>query len=193
MKQLLDTDNKLKFNKMKRGITIAGLLLVLLIAGSACHRFSRRPMRDYSGMNMHQNFMHQRRMPSMRGYMFQGRRVGMMRGGMDQNMRSQMMRHGMGFGMMGNMGRMPGDSLGMMPFGPGRRILESIPNVTDSQKKQIEDLIRKQQDDMKKLREEMSAKMKDIMASNRKDMLNILTAEQKKFVENRSGKPENVK
>jgi Spy/CpxP family protein refolding chaperone len=80
-----------------------------------------------------------------------------------------------------------------MQPGPGRRILESIPNVTDSQKKQIEDLIKKQQDDMKKLREDMSVKMKDMMTSHRKDMLNILTAEQKEFIENRKGRSENVK
>lgn len=191
---------------MKRGITITGILLVLLIAGSGCHRFSRRPTRSYVGMhmNMNQNFRHNRWMPGMRGEMFQNRRFGMMRGmgqgrgfgmmgRMDQGMRSPMMRPGMGYGMMGNMGRMPMDSTGWMNPGTGRRILESIPNVTDSQKKQIEDLVKKQQDDMKKLREDMSAKMKDMMTSHKKEMLNILTAEQKKFIENRTGKTENVK
>lgn len=191
---------------MKRGITITGILLVLLIAGSGCHRFSRRPTRSYAGMhmNMNQNFRHNRWMPGMRGEMFQNRRFGMMRGmgqgrgfgmmgRMDQGMRSPMMRPGMGYGMMGNMGRMPMDSTGWMNPGTGRRILESIPNVTDSQKKQIEDLVKKQQDDMKKLREDMSAKMKDMMTSHKKEMLNILTAEQKKFIENRTGKTENVK
>ncbi len=183
---------------MKRGITVAGILFVLLIAGSGCHRFNRRPMRNYSGMNMYQNFRHQRWMHGMGGNMFQGRRFGMNGGGMDQGMRSPMMGNGkhhgmMGYGMMGNMRRMGNDSTAVMPFGAGRRMLESIPNVTSDQKKQIEDLLRKQQDDMKKLREEMSAKMKDEINSNRKDMLNILTAEQKKFIENKTGKPENVK
>ena len=140
----------------------------------------------------------------MRGEMFQNRRFGMMRGmgqergfgmmgRMDQGMRSPMMSPGMGSGMMGNMGRMPMDSTAWMHQGAGRRILESIPNVTDSQKKQIEDLIKKQQDDIKKLREDMSAKMKDMMTSHRNEMFNILTAEQKKFIENRTGKTENVK
>ncbi len=165
---------------MKRGITAAGILFVLLIASSACHRVERRQMRDYTGMHMRQNFRHNRWMPGMGDNMVQGRRFGMMRGGMA--------RPGMGFGMMGNMRRMPNDSTSWMPSGPGRRILESIPNVTDAQKKQIEDLIRKQQDDMKKLHEEMAAKMKDMMTSNRKDMLNVLTAEQKKFLENRTGR-----
>jgi hypothetical protein len=186
---------------MKRGITIAGLLFVLLIAGSGCHRFERRQMRGYAGMhmNMNQRFGHQRWMSGMRESMFQGRHFGMMRGqgsgfgmmgGMDQGMSSPMMRHGMGYGMMRNM---PGDSTGWMQMATGRRILESIPNVTESQKKQIEDLIKSQQDDMKKLREDMSAKMKDMMASHRKDMLNILTAEQKKFIENGTGRTGNVK
>jgi hypothetical protein len=186
----------IKIRKMKRGITIAGILFVLLIAGSGCHRFERRQMRGYAGMhmNMNQNFGHHRWMSGMREHMFQGRQFGMRRGfgmmgGMDQGMRSPMMRHG----MMGNMGRMPGDSTGWMQMATGRRILESIPNVTDSQKKQIEDLIKNQQDDMKKLREDMSAKMKDMMASHRKDMLNILTADQKKFIEDRQGRTENVK
>ena len=173
---------------MKRGITIAGILLVILIAGSACHRAERRQMRDYSGMHMRQNFRHNRWMPGMRGDMFQGRRSGRMGG--------EMMRHGMGFGTMGsmrNMGRMSNDSTSWMPLGPGRRMLESIPNVTDAQKRQIEDLIKKQQDDIMKLREEMAAKMKDVMTTHRKDMLNIFTAEQKKFIENRSGRPGNVK
>ena len=189
---------------MKRSITIAGILVVLLIAGSGCHRFERRPMRGYAGMhmNMNQNFGHQRWMSGMREHMFKGRQFGMMKGqgrgfgmmgGMDQGMRSPMMRHGMEYGMLGNMGKIPGDSTGWMQMGTGSRILESIPNVTDSQKKQIEDLIKKQQDDMKKLREDMSSKMKDMMTSHRKDMLNVLTAEQKKFIENRPGKTENIK
>lgn len=190
---------------MKRGITIAGILAVLLIAGSGCHRLERRPFRGYAGMHMSMNhsFGHHRWMSGKREHMFQGRQFGMMRDmrqgrgpgmiGMDQRMKSPMMQHDMGFGMRGNMERMPMDSTNWMSPAPGRRILESIPNVTDSQKKQIEDLMKKQQDDMNKLREEMSAKMKEIMTSHKKDMLNILTADQKKFIENRSGRSENVK
>lgn len=169
---------------MKRGITVAGILFVLLIAGSACHRVERRQMRDYAGMHIRGNFRHNRWMDGNR---FQGRRFGMMN--------DQMAGPGMGMRpwMMGNMRRMPNDSTSWMPLGPGRRMLESIPNVTDAQKKQIEDLIMKQQDDMKKLHEEMTAKMKEMMSSHRKDMLNILTAEQKKFLESRNGRFENTK
>ena len=169
---------------MKRNCTIIGLLLVLLIAGNACHsgRHDRRDMRDSAKMiwmKMGQNFRHKRGMPVMRGMMHHGRRNGMMRG----------MGPGMGFGMMRGMGRMPMDSIGWMPMAPGRRILESIPNVTENQKKQIADLNKKQIDEMKKVREEMFSKMQGIMDSHRKDILNILTDEQKKFLESRRVKP----
>ena len=113
-----------------------------------------------------------------------------------RNERMRGMGHGMGMmgergpgmGMMRGMGHMPMDSIGWMPAGPGKRILESIPNVTENQKKQIEDLIKKQQDEMAKLREEMSAKMKNLRDSHRKDILNILTDEQKKYVQSGAGK-----
>ena len=64
-------------------------------------------------------------------------------------------------------------------------LLESIPNVTENQKKQIEDLTKKDRDEMKKLREEMSSKMKDLTDSHRHEILNILTSEQKKFIESK--------
>jgi hypothetical protein len=169
---------------MKRNRTIIGLLLVLLIAGNACHsgRHDRRDMRDSAKMiwmKMGQNFRHKRGMPVMQGMMHHGMRNGMMRG----------IGPGMGFGMMRGMGRMPMDSIGWMPMAPGRRMLESIPNVTENQKKQIADLNKKQIDEMKKVREEMFSKMQGIMDSHRKDILNILTDEQKKFLESRRAKP----
>lgn len=172
---------------MKRSRTIIGILLMFLIAGNACHnpRHERRDMKD-SGkmirMRMGQNFRHIRGMPGMRGMMGQGMRNGMMRG----------MGPGMGFGMMRGMGRMPMDSIGWMPMGPGRRMLESIPNVTENQKRQIEDLTKKHIDEMKKIREEMFSKMQSQMDSHRKDMLNILTDEQKKFIESGRSKPSPV-
>jgi hypothetical protein len=117
---------------------------------------------------------------------------GMGRRGMGPGMRHGMMRGlgpGMGFGMMRGMDRMPMDSTGWLPMGTGRRILESIPNVTEKQKSQIVDLIKTQQEEMKKLREEMTTKMKSIMDSHRKNILNILTDEQKKFIESGAVKP----
>jgi hypothetical protein len=157
---------------MKRSRTIIGILLVFLIAGNACHnpRHDRRNMRDSEKMirmRMGQNFRHIRGLLGMQGMMGQGMRNGMMRG----------------------MGRMPMDSTGWMPMGPGRRMLESIPNVTENQKKVIEDLTKKHIDEMKKIREEMFSKMQNLMDSHRKDILNILTEEQKKFIESGRGNP----
>jgi hypothetical protein len=174
---------------MKRFSIIFGILLVFLIAGSACHRGGRREMR-MTGMD--QNFSHHMR--GMNGNMY-GHRFGMMRSGIGFGMGRGMGQPGMRPGMMapggGNgMGNMGGrmDSINPMPMGTGWRIMESIPNVTDNQKKQIDDLIKKQQDAIQKLREEMFAKMKSTIAENRTEMLNILTPEQKKFLEDKDGK-----
>lgn len=175
---------------MKRNLTIIGLLLVILLAGNSCHTrwHERREMRESGrmmGMGMRMHFRHMG-MPGMRANMANGMMRGMgpgmrfgMRGGMGPGMRS---------GMMRGMGRMPMDSTGMMPMGQGRWLLESIPNVTENQKKEIGDLIKKHGEEMKKLREEMSAKMQSLMETHRKDVLSILTDEQKKFIESGKGK-----
>ena len=189
---------------MKRSSTIIGLLLVILIAGNGCHsiRNEKRDIKENGKMirmRVGQMFRHNRAMPDMHGRMFQGMRPGMMGAmgpgmgmmrGMRPGMRNGMegMRPGMGMGMRRGMGSMPGDSTGWMPMGPGRRMLESIPNVTENQKKQITELMTKHQDEMKKLQEEMSSKMQSLMDSHKKDMLNILTDEQKKYIESARGK-----
>jgi hypothetical protein len=174
---------------MKRAGTIVGLLLVILIAGSSCHnaRRDRREMKESSWMNrmkMSQNTRQRHGMMFMHANMAYGRGDGMMRGSGPGMGRGMIMMRGMGpgMGMRRGMGMMPMDSTGWMPMGEGRRILESIPNVTDNQKKQIEDLTKKDREEIKKLREEMSAKMKNLMDSHRKEVLNILTEEQKKFI-----------
>ena len=77
------------------------------------------------------------------------------------------------------------DSVFHRQFGPAGMILGSIPNVTEAQKKQIADLMTKHQAEMKKLREETQTKMQALRESHRKSVLNILTDEQKKFVESR--------
>jgi hypothetical protein len=69
--------------------------------------------------------------------------------------------------------------------GPGHYMLESIPNVTEKQKKDITDLKLKQQDEMKKFRDEMSSKMQAMRDSHKKSMMSILTEEQKKFIESK--------
>jgi hypothetical protein len=156
---------------MKRNLIIIGLLLVILIACNACHSrwHDRREMRD-SGklirMRMGMNFRHHMGMPGMRGAMGQGMRNG----------------------MIGGFGSMPMDSAGWMPMGEGRWIMESIPNVTENQKKEIADLIKKHAEEMKTLREEMSSKMQSLMDSHKKDIFSIRTEEQKKFIESGRGK-----
>jgi hypothetical protein len=168
---------------MKRNLTIIGLLLVLLIAGDACHniRRERRNMKE-SGkmirMRIGHNLRRYREMYGMHGMMGQGMRNGMMRG----------MGPRMGFGMMRGMDRMPKDSTGWTSMAPGIRMLESIPNVSENQKKQIEDLTKKNMDEIKKLREEMFSKMQGIRDSQRKEVLNVLTDEQKKFLESRGNR-----
>ncbi|MGC1389729.1 MAG: hypothetical protein WA816_01720 [Bacteroidales bacterium] len=168
---------------MKRNLTVIGILLVFLIAGNGCHNpwHDRSEMKE-SGkmirMRMGHNLRHFREMSGMRGMMGQGMRNGMMRG----------MGPRMGFGIMEGMRRMQMDSIGYMPMAPGRRIMESIPNVTENQKKQIEDLTKKHFDEMKKLREEMYSKMQNIIDSQRKEVLNILTDDQKKYLVSRGNK-----
>jgi hypothetical protein len=164
---------------MKRNVTICGLLLVFLIAGSACHnswhgRKDRRETGRMIRMNIGHNFRERGGMSRWHGMTGEGMRNRMMRG----------IGPGMGFGMMRGM---PEDSTGWRPMIPGGRMLESIPNITDNQKKQIQDLSKKHFDEMRKLREEMSSKMQSLMDSHRKDIFNILTDEQKKFVESRHG------
>ena len=176
---------------MKRSITIIGLLLIILLIGNGCHkRYDRHNLKDNErmiGSRMEQNFRHNRTMQGPNGRMFHGMRPGM-RGGMGPGMNMGMMigmRPGMGpgMGMRGNMGSMPGDSTVWMPMGPGRRMMESIPNVTENQKKQLMDLMTKQREEMQKIRDEMSSKMQNLMESHQKDMMKILTDDQKKFVE----------
>ena len=72
------------------------------------------------------------------------------------------------------------------PMAPGR-FLDRLPNITDKQKKEIADLRQKQMDEMKKFREETAAKMKSMGEANKAKMMNLLTDEQKKFIESRNG------
>jgi len=179
---------------MKRSITIIGLLLIILIIGNGCHRREdKRNLKDNEkmiNMRMGQNFRHNRSMQGPEERMINGMRPGM-RGGMGPGMNRGMMRGmrpgmgpgmGMGMGRRG-MGNLPGDSIGWTPMGPGRRMMESIPNVTENQKKQLQDLMAKQREEMQKIRDEMSSKMQNLMESHQKDMLKILTDDQKKFIE----------
>lgn len=65
---------------------------------------------------------------------------------------------------------------------PGR-ILTDIPNLTDKQKKDIADLRDQHQTEMKKFREETNAKMNEMRDSFRNKVKDLLTDEQKKYLE----------
>jgi len=122
-------------------------------------------------------FMYHRQVPGMQ----RGRGMDL-RPGMGRGMRDQMLQ-GRGDGRgMGVAGR---NSWG--PVNSGRIIMESVPNVSEKQKKDIADLRLKQQDEMKKMREEMAATMQTLRDNHRKSILNILTEEQKKFIEAKQG------
>lgn len=194
---------------MKNTIKIAGILVMLFIAGSlslSAQRGMRGMRPDSAGMNRMK--MQQRQMPlrmqnpdSLR---MGGMRYGMAPGRMN-NMRGRAMNPGMRYGMasgrmnyMGHWSMNPGmrmmgpgmrrSDMGMRQQGTGR-IIENIPDLTDKQKKDIADLRQKQQDEMQKFREEMQLKMKETRESQRTKVMNLLTPEQKKWFEENTPKP----
>lgn len=192
---------------MKRIVKIAGILLMLLLAGNVTLSAQRgmRGMSDSTRMDrmkMGPGFgrmqngtrpdsMMMKRM-KQRMAMDMGMGMGRMnhRGQFMTPRPMQGMRRGMGHGsqfdMRGGMGRMAMNGRGMRPMGPERMIMESVPNITEKQKKDIADLRLKQLDEMKKMRDEMMTKMKTFRESQRTKMLDLLTPEQKKFIESKS-------
>lgn len=175
---------------MKNFLKISGLALLLMIAvpSAFSQRGYGRMMRDSSGManmKMHRDsvMMHgMRRSHAMGRYNFCPM-CGMPMGNFGMNMH----RGGWGRGMWN------GPAYGMRPgfgndFGPGvhppmMRRIESIPGITDKQKKEIADLRQKQMDEIRKFREESMAKMKSIRDKHREDIMNLLTDEQKKYLQ----------
>jgi hypothetical protein len=197
---------------MKKSLVITGLLLMLLVIGNGCHRI-RRDIRERARTHMERHFrgvdsksMHW--MGRGRGPMqMNGMRRGMGPGQMQMNgmrrgmgpgqMQMNGMRRGMGPGQMQmngmgrGMGPMQMNRMGRRPMGPGRQGIESIPNLTEKQRKDIADLRQKQMADMNKLRDETATKMKSLREASRTKILNLLTDEQKKFVEANAGVPQN--
>ncbi len=196
---------------MKRKVQLTGILLMLILAcnmplsaqrgmrGAADTTRMKHMWMASDSLNRHgmgnRTWMEHRRFDQMRPFMGHRNMFGM---GMDNGMvMGRGMRPGMGRGMRPGMGfdmrsgnrPMLGDSISGRRFGPGMMMLGSIPNVTEKQKKEITDLMTKQRDEMKKLREEMQTKMKALRDSQRKSILNILTDEQKRFIESRSENP----
>lgn len=71
----------------------------------------------------------------------------------------------------------------MIPQGPGRRIMESIPGITEKQKQDLAAVNNKQRDEMQKLMEKNREAMKQLREDHRQKVLNLLTDEQKKWLE----------
>jgi hypothetical protein len=186
---------------MKRNLKFTGILLMLLIAGNisiSAQRGNRSgaDIKSPDRMTMSADTLKRHKMYD-RAWAGPSRMDHMQRFNNDHGMYG--MGRGMGpgrrFGMgreFGPMGREFGpnrrDSISGRQSGPGRMMLESIPNVTEKQKKEISDLMVKQREEMTKFRNEMQAKMKEMRESHRNSMLNILTDEQKKFIEQGSSK-----
>jgi Spy/CpxP family protein refolding chaperone len=206
---------------MKRSGRILGTFLVLLLAVigplnaqggmRGMMRDSVRMERMRRGSDMNQNKgMSSRpdslRMRSMRPgfgpfgmdrmypYLFPGPGYGMRRWMWSDPWMGRMWRgYEPGWGQMPGRGMwsFPGDSTGVWRHRPGMWMFGNIPGLTDKQKKNIEELRQNQQDEMRKFRDEMMAKMKSLRESNRAKIMDLLTPDQRKWVEeNRSNPPD---
>lgn len=163
---------------MKNSGKIAGMLLLLFIAGS----FSLNAQRGMRGMRPDSASVN--RMERMQpGRM--GMRQGMGRMNMEATPPNAMRYQRQGFNQPG-MGGMRGQGMGMQNRMPQ---IYNIPNLTDKQKKDIADLRGKQQAEMEKLRIDMQSKMKELQDSHQAKVMSILTPEQKKWFEENNPKP----
>jgi hypothetical protein len=117
----------------------------------------------------------------MRGWMWPGPMLGRMGRGFGNGMMMNRMRNGMG--------PMYGERMTVQGHRPGMRMFGNIPDLTDKQKKSIDELMLKQQDEMKKFRDEMMTKMKSLRESHRAKIMDLLAPEQKKWVEENTENP----
>jgi|WetSurMetagenome_2_1015567.scaffolds.fasta_scaffold00011_87 Spy/CpxP family protein refolding chaperone len=183
---------------MKNNFKIAGMMLILVIAGSMALsaqrqvrgekidtiRMDRRDLapRTVMGMPLENSRVPGAQIPGRQirhGWNdFNGPRNGM---GQGRGFRHPGMGMGIGMGQpgQGRQGRMPD--------------LYNIPNLTDKQKKDIADLRGKQMADVEKLRIDMQSKMKELRDSHRAKVMSLLTEEQKKWFEENNPKPDVVK
>jgi hypothetical protein len=173
---------------MKRLTKISVILLMLIMAGNLSLRAQhggRGMMRDSIRMDRmalasdtaHRHGMGMVRSGIPHGRMYQGDQFA-------YRWNPEAMRRGMSQGAWDGQERRAGMNRGHDGELAGY-MLESIPNVTEKQKKDIADLRSKNQDEMKKLREDYILKMNALRDSQQKSMMNILTDEQKKFVESK--------
>jgi hypothetical protein len=163
---------------MKKLVKISGLILLMLIISN----FSLEAQRGMRGMMMDSVRMNRMgRGFGMRGQMWPGPMMGRMWRGPGYGMMMNRMRNGMR--------PMPGGRMTDQNFRPGIRMFRNIPDLTEKQKKSIDELIQKQQSEMQKFRDEMMTKMKSLRESNRTKIMDLLTPEQKKWVEENTGNP----
>jgi len=166
---------------MKRNFKITAIMLMLIFAGSMTLS-AQRGMRGMGPDSTMRSRMEQMQRPEM------GMRQGM--AGMPHNMMPQyvMRNQRMGFGQPGFGMRQPGRGMrGRMPS------IYNIPDLTDKQKKDIADLRGKQQAEIEKLRIDMQSKMKALREDHRARVMDLLNADQKKWLEENIPAPETKK
>lgn len=157
---------------------ITGLLIVILMAGSLNLNAQRGMRRDSLSMKHDSIGMHMRARPDWRmAPMMRGHAHGWMAQGMGPR---GMNNHWMAQGMR------PGDGMGMRNNAPGRRIMESIPGITQKQKDDLAKLNEQNQSEMKKLMEQHQQAVKQLREDHRKKVMNLLTDDQKKWLEEHS-------
>lgn len=165
-----------KLSKMKSTGKVIIMMLVLFLAGSSvinAQRGMRGMMADSVRMGRKgDNNMHMRHIamyPPQRGYRM-----------------SPYMNRNPGYGFKDGF---RADTVNYPGFGPRRHglmRLETIPNLTDKQKKDITDLQLKHRTEMEKFREETAATVKSMRDTNMKKIMDLLSDEQKKYLEENS-------
>jgi hypothetical protein len=173
---------------MKNAVKMTVILLVLIMAGNDGLKAQR-------GMMWEPDSLHAVRY---------GRGMNMMHGKFHGQPGDSLYMHRMpGWGYQGHMmpgnmrGYFPGQHYGMRPGMPYEqfrgqemgngfplwRHVESLHNLTDKQKTELQALRKSQGDEMKKFREDNIARLKQIRENNQKKLNSILTDEQKKQLE----------
>ncbi|GEM_PF-4808576 len=77
---------------------------------------------------------------------------------------------------------MPGDEW-MRGYGPWTGIMETVPGLTEKQRKEISELRQKQRQEMQEFRADIQKKTREMREATRTKIMNVLTDEQKKWVE----------
>jgi hypothetical protein len=170
---------------MNRFLKIAGIVLIVLMAGNTSLSAQRGMRGEMDSTRMERMKMGRGNGNAMRGGMEHMNMNGMGMRTMRDSRAMGPMRQMRPNGQMGQMGQMGP----MRQMRPESMISESLPNVTGKQKKDIADLRLKQQEEMKKLREETAAKMQTLRDSHKEAVLKLLTEEQKKYIESKQVKP----